>query len=151
MNSLVKMATAGAVLVGTAIALSGPVAALPLGGAAKQTADVARTMQRPDVIQVRNSGRAAAAAMIGIIGGIVASQALAPRYYYYGPPAYYYPSPPVVYYPPPAPRVYYPPPAPTVYYYNDPAIAYCIRRFKSYDIYSRTYLGYDHRRHYCGP
>jgi hypothetical protein len=31
----------------------------------------------------------------------------------------------------------------------DPAIAYCIRRFKSYDVHSRTYLGYDGRRHRC--
>lgn len=42
-----------------------------------------------------------------------------------------------------APRPYY---AAPVY---DDAIAYCIRRFRSYDIRTRTYLGYDGRRHPC--
>jgi hypothetical protein len=39
------------------------------------------------------------------------------------------------------------------YYYNEPvnsdAVAYCIRRFKSYDVASGTYLGFDGRRHPC--
>jgi BA14K-like protein len=40
------------------------------------------------------------------------------------------------------------------YYYGAPydgdgAVAYCIRRFKSYDLRSRTYLGYDGFRHPC--
>ena len=39
--------------------------------------------------------------------------------------------------------VYYEAPA------YDSAIAYCIRRFKSYDPVSRTYLGYDGYRHPC--
>jgi hypothetical protein len=37
-------------------------------------------------------------------------------------------------------------------YYNqstDPGVNYCIRRFRSYDPYSRTYLGYDGYRHPC--
>jgi hypothetical protein len=34
-------------------------------------------------------------------------------------------------------------------YYYDDAIAYCLRRFRSYDPYSRTYLGYDGYRHPC--
>jgi len=42
-------------------------------------------------------------------------------------------------------------------YYNQPVynqsavpgINYCIRRFRSYDPYSRTYLGYDGYRHPC--
>lgn len=33
--------------------------------------------------------------------------------------------------------------------YYDNATAYCMRRFKSYDPYSRTYLGYDGYRHPC--
>jgi hypothetical protein len=36
--------------------------------------------------------------------------------------------------------------------YNQPAdseVIYCIRRFRSYDPYSRTYLGYDGYRHPC--
>jgi hypothetical protein len=37
-------------------------------------------------------------------------------------------------------------------YYSDgysDAIAYCISRFRSYDIRTQTYLGYDGRRHPC--
>jgi hypothetical protein len=34
------------------------------------------------------------------------------------------------------------------YPYND-AVAYCSRRFRSYDPYSGTYLGYDGFRHPC--
>ncbi len=32
---------------------------------------------------------------------------------------------------------------------EDDAIRYCMRRFRSYDPVSRTYLGYDGRRHPC--
>ena len=31
----------------------------------------------------------------------------------------------------------------------DPAIEYCMRRFKSYDLRTMTFLGYDGRRHPC--
>ncbi len=34
-------------------------------------------------------------------------------------------------------------------YGDDSAVAYCVRRFKSYDPASGTYLGYDGRRHAC--
>ena len=34
------------------------------------------------------------------------------------------------------------------YYYND-AVSYCRSRFRSYDPYSGTYLGYDGYRHPC--
>jgi BA14K-like protein len=34
-------------------------------------------------------------------------------------------------------------------HYYDRAIAYCMQRFRSYDPYSRTYLGYDGYRHPC--
>jgi BA14K-like protein len=46
---------------------------------------------------------------------------------------------------------YYYAPAPRVYYYGAPVdpVAYCMRRFKSYDAYSGTYLGYDGLRHSC--
>jgi hypothetical protein len=46
-----------------------------------------------------------------------------------------------------APRYYYGYPARAYRY--DPAIEYCIRRFKSYDLRTMTYLGYDGRRHPC--
>lgn len=34
------------------------------------------------------------------------------------------------------------------YGYGDP-VAYCMRRYRSYDPYSRTFLGYDGYRHPC--
>ncbi|MEX0842432.1 MAG: BA14K family protein [Xanthobacteraceae bacterium] len=97
------------------------------------------------VSAAKGRNKAAALGAVGgfLLGSVIASQAR-PRYYYDSGPAYYYAPPPRVYYAP-APRVYYGPPA----YAYDPAIAYCMRRFKSYDPYSMTYLGYDGYRHYC--
>ena len=34
-------------------------------------------------------------------------------------------------------------------YGDDSGVAYCVQRFKSYDPVSRTYRGYDGRRHSC--
>ena len=84
--------------------------------------------QASPLIDVRhrghNEGAAVAAGIAGaIIGGIIASQARPyPEYYdpYYRPyPAY------------------------------SGAVAYCARRFRSYDPYSMTYLGHDGYRHSC--
>jgi len=61
----------------------------------------------------------------------------APYYGSYYAPRYY------------APRAYYAP-----RYYAAPRyssrVAYCKARFRSYNVATRTYLGYDGRRHYCG-
>lgn len=59
-----------------------------------------------------------------IIGGMLAAPYYARPYYdsYYG-SRYYYP--------------------------GDDAVAYCMRRFRSYDPRSGTYLGYDGYRHPC--
>ena len=35
------------------------------------------------------------------------------------------------------------------YAYDDSGVEYCIQRFRSYDLASRTYLGYDGYRHSC--
>ncbi len=84
----------------------------------------------------RGGGGAGPAVAAGIaslfIGGLIASQAYRPGPGYYG---YAYV---------PGPGYYYGP-APG---YGG-AVAYCIRRFKSYDPYSMTYLGYDGYRHSC--
>jgi len=75
----------------------------------------------------------------GFAAGAIIGGALASRYYspYYAPyPAY----------------TVYPAPPPPVYYgggYGGGAVAYCMRRFRSYDPVSRTYLGYDGFRHPC--
>lgn len=69
-------------------------------------------------------GAIAAGAAIGIIGGIIASQAQ---------PRYYEPAP-----------VYRAP-----VYGGSPDDAYCFSKYKSYDPESGTYLGYDGYRHPC--
>lgn len=68
---------------------------------------------------------------VGFGTGLVLGGALfAPRYYYYDDPD---------------PYVAYPYRS----YPYDPQVAYCMQRYKSYDPYSRTYLGFDGRRHRC--
>ncbi|MGP9819039.1 BA14K family protein [Salinarimonas sp. NSM] len=67
-------------------------------------------------------GAAVAAGIIGLATGAILGQALAA--------------------PPPVVR------APRVRYDAD-AIAYCARRYRSFDPHSFTFLGYDGRRHYC--
>lgn len=77
-------------------------------------------------------GAAAGLAAGAIIGGLLARPYYGYGYYpYYGYPAYY-------------PPVYAPPP-----YYGGDAVAYCMRRYKSYDPGSGTFLGYDGYRHPC--
>lgn len=107
---------------------------------------VTMTASEPAAARSRNTGAVVAAGVAGLVlGGLIASQAR-PRYYYYyypdAPRVRYYYGPPVYYGPPP---VYYGRPI----YAADPAIAYCMRRFKSYDPYTMTYLGYDGYRHPC--
>ncbi|MBO0734781.1 MAG: BA14K family protein [Methylocapsa sp.] len=88
-------------------------------------------------------GWAAPAVAAGVITGAVVGSALA-RPYYYGPGPYY------PYYPyyAPAPAGYY---APGYYgpQSGEGAIAYCSRRFRSYDPRTGTYLGTDGNRHPC--
>jgi hypothetical protein len=64
---------------------------------------------------------------IGFATGLAIGSAFASPYYYA-----------------PAPRVYYGVPS-----RSSDEIAYCSRRFKSYDVASGTYLGYDGQRHPC--
>ena len=71
-----------------------------------------------------------------IIGGAFAS----PYYYGYGPRPYYDGYAPY----------YAPPPPPPAYMAEDGGdVSYCMRRFKSYDPRSGTYLGFDGNRHPC--
>lgn len=71
----------------------------------------------------------------GIIGGALAAGALAAPP---PPPVYYYPEPVYV-----APPVVYAPPVPRAYGYSvedTDAVAYCSRRFKSYNPETGTYI-----------
>lgn len=123
-----KVSAAMVVLVsGVAMFSAGSASAMPLGGAALNSASKADSRSLIIDVQVRRyrsyrggfvrrrGDGAAAAAIVGglIIGGIIASQVARPYYYY------------------------------------DDAISYCMSRFRSYDPYSRTYLGYDGYRHPC--
>jgi len=136
-----------ATLVTGAALFAASASAMPLPGGAVLTSHAVESAAAVPVIEVRNhrrhgggvaAGVAAGAAAGLLLGGIIAAQ---PYYSYYSP----YPAYPA--YPPyPAyPSYYGPYPA----YSLDAAIAYCMRRFRSYDPYTMTYLGYDGYRHPC--
>jgi hypothetical protein len=86
-------------------------------------------------------GGGAAGLGIGLAAGALIGGAIAAGsspYYgpgYYGGPAYYAPAPVVV--------------APGYYGYGGDAVAYCMRRYRSYDPASGTYLNYDGNRYPC--
>jgi hypothetical protein len=112
---------------------TGSAVALPLAPVAGGSAITSQLDEAAPLIQVRYYGRrggnggAVAAGIIGgvILGGIIASQR---PYYYNARPAY---------------PVYGPAP------YVGDAVGYCLRRFRSYDPVSMTYVGYDGYRHPC--
>ena len=92
-----------------------------------------------ETVQYRRGWRGAryggAAVGLGIAGALIGGAIVgaAQPYGYYGyPPGYYGPV--------------YVAPAP---YIGGGAVAYCAQRFRSYDPYSGTYLGYDGYRHPC--
>jgi hypothetical protein len=77
----------------------------------------------------------------GLVAGALIGGALAAPYAYGPGPGYYYPQ---GYYGAPAPAYYgAPPPG------DDADTEYCMRRFRSYDPQSGTYLGNDGHRHQC--
>jgi len=94
---------------------------------------------------------AAIGAIIGATAGaVIAAEGQRRGSYYYWNGGCYRPRPPgyvvvAPHYCGPVygPRVYGPPPVPAN------AIAWCARRYRSYDPYSQTYLGYDGFRHRC--
>lgn len=126
-----KFSTAALVAV-MMVAAGAPVTGAPGGGAATIAGHVEDAAPIVEV-RSRRAGAAIAAGIAGaVIGGIIASQA---RPYYGYPYGYYQPYAP------------YPYAAPYPSY--DGSVAYCMRRFKSYDPVSMTYLGFDGYRHPC--
>jgi hypothetical protein len=124
-----------------AIAIAGALAAGAPTHAAPLTAGAAQLRSAPAsaIEQVRSRGSGAGAVIGGlaagmILGGIIASQ----PHYYYGPGYYYGPPPP--YYPAP---YYYRPAGPPDWE------AYCASRYRSFDPYTGTYMGYDGVRRPC--
>jgi hypothetical protein len=95
-----------------------------------------RSAVGPSVEAIRyRHGHGGAALGLGIAGALIGGAIIGATqpYGYYGyPPGYYGPA--------------YVGPAP---YVGDGAVAYCMRRFRSYDPYSGTYVGYDGLRHPC--
>ncbi len=96
-----------------------------------------RTATESPVETVRYYRRGYGGAAVGLgiagalIGGAIIGAATQP-YGYYGYPGYYGPG-----------YVVAPP------YAGGGAVAYCQQRFRSYDPYSGTYVGYDGFRHSC--
>lgn len=81
----------------------------------------------------RGHGYGGAAVGLGIAGALIGGAIVGATqpYGYYGGPGYYRPA--------------YVAPAP----YAGDAVSYCAQRFRSYDPYSGTYVGYDGFRHPC--
>ena len=90
-----------------------------------------------ETVQYRRGWRGGGGAAVGLgiagalIGGAIIG-ATQPYGYYGYPPGYYGPA--------------YVAPAP---YVGGDAVSYCAQRFRSYDPYSGTYVGYDGLRHPC--
>jgi hypothetical protein len=131
-----------------ALALALPLGAMSSGNAAPlapshATSLSAAGLANSDISEVRYRGRGWGGGGVGLgiaagalLGGAIAAGASP---YYYG-PGYYYGGP--AYYPAPAPVVVDP-------YYGGDAEAYCMRRYRSYDPASGTYLNYDGNRYPC--
>jgi hypothetical protein len=87
----------------------------------------------------------------GIIGGIIGGAIVGSQAPYYQPPVVYVPQP--VYVPPQYEQVpaYVPPVPPVAAIAVNPAvaIAYCARRFRTYDPTTGTYFGPGGIRHSC--
>lgn len=120
-----------ALMVAAAPALVTPVIAAPLASPL-----MLRSAVVPSVETVRyRHGYGGAAVGLGIAGALIGGAILGatqPYGYYDYPPGYY------------GPAYGVPPP-----YVGGDAVGYCVQRFRSYDPYSGTYLGYDGLRHPC--
>ncbi|MDO9299097.1 BA14K family protein [Bradyrhizobium sp.] len=131
--------SSGVVLAALAVATLwtvAPAAAAPIGSPRMLQSTV-----EPLVETVRYRRGYGPAIGLGIAGALIGGAMIgaAQPYGYYGHPGYYgYPG----YYGPA--YVVAPPP-----YVGGGAVAYCAQRYRSYDPYSGTYLGYDGYRHPC--
>jgi hypothetical protein len=131
--------SSGVVLAALAVATLwtvAPAAAAPIGSPRMLQSTV-----EPLVETVRYRRGYGPAIGLGIAGALIGGAMIgaAQPYGYYGHPGYYgYPG----YYGP----AYVVAPTP---YAGGGAVAYCAQRYRSYDPYSGTYLGYDGYRHPC--
>ena len=120
----------GAVLAAALSAIPATAWTTPFDAAAELRLQPVQTATEPVRWRGRfgHGGRVGIGIGAGILGGILLNEALG-NYYFDGPD--YYGD---VY----APR-----------YIDRSGVAYCARRYRSYDYASGTYLGYDGRRHSC--
>lgn len=115
--------------------LVAPVTAAPITSPLMLRSAVAPSVETVRYRHGYYGGGAGAAIGAGIAGALIGGAIIGATqpYGYYGyPPGYYGPV--------------YGAPAP---YVVDDAVGYCARRFRSYDPYSGTYVGYDGLRHPC--
>jgi hypothetical protein len=133
-----------AILIAASVASTvGVASAAPVNGLAIKNA----TTSNVETVQFRRWGWGVAG---GLVAGAIVGGMLAAPYGPYGPYGPYYGPGPVYV----GPGPYYPAPyvaGPVVRpgpVYSD-AVAYCARRYRSYDPRSGTYLGYDGLRHPC--
>ena len=131
MSTSLRILAVSALLASSSIVVfTGAAAAAPIGEPLASIKAVPSTTQS---VQWRGGWGWGAPVAGGLIAGAIIGGALAAPYgpgYYPGPG--YYGAPPVAYGPPPG-----------------DAIAYCTRRFRSFDPGSGTYLGNDGYRHPC--
>lgn len=129
MSTSIRILALSALLASSVVVSAGAATAAPIGEPRALINAVPNITQS---VQWRGGGWGWGAPVAGgLIAGAIIGGALAAPYGpgYYGPG--YYP-PPVAYGPPPG-----------------DAVAYCMRRFRSYDPGSGTYLGNDGYRHPC--
>ena len=135
MRRLKSIFVSSVIIAATVSGSVGSVSAMPLSPANGGAQLSEQLDQGLPIIQVRRRGGSGAGVAAGIIGGIIAGGIIASQRPYYSYDYGYYHYPPYGYYGP--------------YPARDAAVAYCMRRFRSYDPFSITYLGYDGFRHPC--
>ena len=122
-----------ALLVAATPCLVAPVVAAPITSPLMLRSAVVPSVE---TVRYRHGYGGGAAVGLGIagalIGGAIIGATQQPYGYYGYPPGYYGPA--------------YVAPAP---YVGGDAVSYCMQRFRSYDPYSGTYVGYDGLRHPC--
>lgn len=153
-----RPALAAAVIGATMLASLTPATALPKGSAPELASLVLNVDHRRDRHRIIGAGIVGLAAG-ALLGGALAAPRYAPPPAYYAPRGYpyyqpYYAAPPVVRYVAPPVVHYAPAPVGMPWAggyppFSDGWLAYCSRRYRSFDPRTGTFLGYDGNRHYC--
>lgn len=121
-----------------------PAAASPIGSPRMLQNTVEPSEPSVEMVRYRHRGYGPAIGL-GIAGALIGGAMIGATqpYGYYGHPGYY--GNPGYY----GPAYVVQPPYAVAPAYGGGAVAYCTRRYRSYDPYSGTYLGHDGYRHPC--